>query len=66
VVNLDPVVCDGTDEDGHHHHVLVHGVHLGKIFFLEKVEGKVVGSFDELNSFCSVKLLRAFSVRLLH
>ena len=66
VVLEDPIVSDGRNENGHHHHVLLHGVHLVNIFFLEEVEGKVVRFLNQLNCSLGIELFWAACVRLLH
>lgn len=50
MVDLDPVVGNGANKDGHHHHVLVHGVHLGEVLLLEQVEGEVVRLLHQFDS----------------
>jgi len=66
MVDLNPVVGNSANKDGHHHHILVHGVHLGEVLLFEKVEGEIVRLHHQLDSVISVHSFGERSVRLLH
>ena len=63
VLDLDPVVGDAADENGHHHGV---SPHLAEIFLLEQVERIVVGADHQLNCFVKGEGFGRCSRGLLH
>lgn len=66
MVDLNPVVGNSANKDGHHHHILVLGIHLGEVLLLEKVKGEIVRLHYQLDSVISVHSFGERSVRLLH
>lgn len=66
MVDLNPVVGNSANKDGHHHHILVHGIHLREVLLLEKVKGEIVRLHNQLDSVISVHSFGERSVRLLH